>query len=144
MRRRTVVSTTNMRALINEGSVIAFGSGRRETWGEVCDRQSSREVPVMSENQQTPQMVLSSFGRMVPAYDPAFEPPCEAHAHGRVYRCRSGRHVWFHREDAQKCCNGHEHILHVGEVPPEATHQLTENLGAGVVVPMRRTWQLIG
>lgn len=36
------------------------------------------------------------------------------------YECKTKRHVWFNREDAEKCCNGYKRILVVDS--PNAGH----------------------
>lgn len=31
-----------------------------------------------------------------------------------MHTCKSGRHVWFNKDDADKCCNGYTRILVIG------------------------------
>lgn len=34
---------------------------------------------------------------------------------GSPYPCKSGKHFWFEKKDADKCCNGFKRILNVSE-----------------------------
>lgn len=31
-----------------------------------------------------------------------------------TYKCKSGRHAWLNRGDADKCCNGYRRVLVLG------------------------------
>lgn len=33
-----------------------------------------------------------------------------------MYRCKSGKHWWLSKEDAEKCCNGYKRVLCIGDI----------------------------
>lgn len=52
-----------------------------------------------------------------------------------MFNCKSKKHWWLDKTDADQCCNGYRRVLLVGDIPPGATNII---LVEGI--PCGRTW----